>query len=54
MMVLNGMKYVKLVKKISNSCKGYNKIYEDFKCYLEYIEVTKKHFIFGSQKCEKR
>ena len=54
MMTLNGAKYVKLVKKLSDYCKDYNKICEDCKCYLEYMEVRKKHFIFGCEKSEKK
>ena len=41
-------------KKLSDYCKDCNKIYEDSKFYLEYIEVRKKHFLFGCEKCEKR
>ena len=41
-------------KKLSDYCKDCNKIYEDSKFFLEYIEVRKKHFLFGREKCEKR
>ena len=29
-------------------------MYEDCKCYLENIEVRKKHFIFGCENCGKK
>ena len=44
----------KVCNKLSDYCKDCNKIYEDCKCYLKYIEVRKKHFIFICEKYEKR
>ena len=34
--------------------KDYKKMCGDFKCYLEYMEVRKKRFMFGCEKCEKK
>ena len=36
----------KTCKKLSDYCKDCHKIYEDCKCYLGYMGVKKKHFIF--------
>ena len=41
-------------KKLSDYCKDYKKMYGDFKCYLEYMEVRKKRFMFGGENCEKK
>ena len=39
MIVLNAGKYVQIVKKNSDCCKGCNKVYEDCKCCLEYVKL---------------
>ena len=42
----------KACTKLSDCCKDCNKIYEHCGCFLKYMEVTKKHFIFVREKCE--
>ena len=41
-----GCEICKDCKKLPDYCKDCNKIYEDWKCYLEYVELGKKNFKF--------
>ena len=47
-------KICKICEKLSEYCKDCSQMYEDCKCYLEYIEVRKKHFISGYTIVKKR
>ena len=52
--ILNDVKCVNLVKKLSDYCLDHNKTCEDCKWYLEYAGVRKKHFIFECERSEKK
>ena len=46
-------KICKACKELSDYCRDYNKIYEDYLCYLEYKD-RKQDFTFSCEKCKKR